>query len=105
MHVKLGIIGLMMLLSGSVYFVFSSQIAGLLIRLGSLVKAGPPASDRRQFLTNTLRAVWCVQMLVGAAMLIASFFVPAAERVNRRVLGRSDFCRVDFCREITFLAT
>jgi hypothetical protein len=79
MNVKLGVIGLLMLLSGSVYFVFSSQIAGLLIRLDLMFKAGLPASDRRQFLTNALRAVWCAQMLVGAAMLTASFFVPEAE--------------------------
>jgi len=79
MNVKLGIIGLMMLLSGSIYFVFSSQIAGLLLRLDTLIKAGLPTSHRRQFLTNALRAVWCVQMLVGAAVLTASLFAPAAK--------------------------
>jgi hypothetical protein len=68
-----------MLLSGGGCVAFSSQIAGLLIRLDSLDKAGPRASDRRQFLTNALRAVWCVQMLVGAAMLTASLFVPASK--------------------------
>jgi len=79
MNVKLGIIGLIMLLSGGVYFVFSSQITGLLIRLDTLVKASLPASNRRQLLTNALRVVWCVQMLVGAAMLVVSFFMSAAE--------------------------